>query len=62
MQGIIGPSMVATGRAVGVDTSDGGPIPYRSYYSMSPEDPASTQTSPRYNLLWIGVLVMVRFS
>ena len=26
---------------------------------MAPADPTSTQTSPRYNLLWIGVLVML---
>ena len=26
---------------------------------MSPRDPTSTATSPRYNLIWIGVLVML---
>lgn len=62
--GIIGPALVATGRATGSDISedatDGDTIPYyRSYYSMSPKDPSSTATSPRYNLLWIGVLVML---
>jgi len=56
---IIGPAMVATGRAVGKPIDDGSGIPYISYYSMSPKDPTSTNTSPRYNLIWIGVLVML---
>jgi len=56
---IIGPSMVATGRAIGRPVDDGSGIPYISYYSMAPTDPTSTRTSPRYNLLWIGVLVML---
>lgn len=58
--GIIGPALVATGRATGRNVQEpGDPIPYRSYYSMAPRDPTSTNTSPRYNLLWIGVLVML---
>ena len=62
--GIIGPALVATGRAVGTnisdDATDGDRIPYYiNYFSMSPKNPSSTATSPRYNLLWIGVLVML---
>lgn len=56
---IIGPALVATGRAVGRDVSEPGGLPYRSYYSMSPRDPTSVNASPRYNLLWIGVLIML---
>lgn len=58
---IIGPALVATGHAAGSNTQakHDTVLPYRSYYNMSPEDPAGNETSPRYCLLWIGVLIML---
>lgn len=58
--GIIGPALIATGRAVGRNTEiEGSNIPYRNYNSMTPKYPTTTETSPRYNLLWLGVLMMI---
>lgn len=56
---IIGPALVATGRAAGKDTSEPGGLPYRSYYSMNNPNPSGTNASPRYNLLWMGVLILL---
>lgn len=56
--GIIGPSLVATGRAVGRQLYPDYPD-VKNYYSMAPADPRSNRVSPRYWLLWPGVLIML---
>jgi OPT family oligopeptide transporter len=59
--GIIGPALVATGHAAGknIQAAYDTELPYRNYYNMSPANPSGNATSPRYCLLWIGVLVML---
>ncbi|KAH8087157.1 oligopeptide transporter [Cristinia sonorae] len=60
--GIIAPSLVATGKAVGVPSSD--EFPLVSYGALSFKDPSKyiTAPSPRYWLLWPGVLIMLLYS
>ena len=61
--GIIAPSIVKTGLAVGSPFDDSVPE-YIDYYAMSfqPVDGARPPPSPRYWLLWPGVLLMLVFS
>jgi OPT family oligopeptide transporter len=62
--GIIGPGIVKSGQAVGVVIDESVPK-YISYYSMRfTTDEAGTRNapSPRYWLLWPGVLMMLVFS
>jgi uncharacterized oligopeptide transporter (OPT) family protein len=60
--GIIAPSLIANGKAFGVQPykEDGFPEIW-SYSSLSFKDPSlyRTHPSPRYWLLWPGVLVML---
>ncbi|KAA1472482.1 oligopeptide transporter [Dentipellis sp. KUC8613] len=60
--GIIQPSLIATGKAVGKSISD--EFPLVSYQAMSFDDVAAfvKTPSPRYWLLWPGVLVMLVYS
>lgn len=60
--GIIAPSLIATGRAVGVAASEDYPL--ISYMSMSFDDVDQliNSPSPRYWLLWPGVLIMLLYS
>ncbi|KDR80207.1 hypothetical protein GALMADRAFT_242499 [Galerina marginata CBS 339.88] len=60
--GIIAPSLVKNGLAFGVSISDDYPL--MSYSAMSFKDPSLyiTHPSPRYWLLWPGVLLMLLFS
>lgn len=60
--GIIAPSLILTGRAVGVPASDDYPLV--SYLSMSFDDVDQliNSPSPRYWLLWPGVLLMLLYS
>jgi OPT family oligopeptide transporter len=61
--GIIGPALVATGKAVGVPASDEFPE-LISYQALSFDDPTQyiNSPSPRYWLLWPGVLMMLVYS
>ncbi|TFK64265.1 OPT oligopeptide transporter [Pluteus cervinus] len=60
--GIIAPSLVKNGLAFGVSTSD--EFPLMSYQALSFADPDlyATKPSPRYWLLWPGVLIMLLYS
>ncbi|KAI0066782.1 oligopeptide transporter, partial [Artomyces pyxidatus] len=60
--GIIAPSLIATGRAVGVSASDD--FPLVTYQSMSFDDVTKyvNSPSPRYWLLWPGVFMMLVYS
>ena len=60
--GIIAPSLVKNGLAFGKSISDDYPL--ISYQSLSFSDPSlySTAPSPRYWLLWPGVLMMLVYS
>ncbi|KAG8809378.1 hypothetical protein FRC18_004576, partial [Serendipita sp. 400] len=63
--GIIAPSIVKTGQAVGRPIDEENAPGYMSYYSMSfrPQpDGTRPPPSPRYWLLWPGVLMMLVFS
>ncbi|KAG8821599.1 hypothetical protein FRC17_009780 [Serendipita sp. 399] len=63
--GIIAPSIVKTGQAVGVPIDEVNAPGYISYYSMSFRplpDGSRPPSSPRYWLLWPGVLMMLVFS
>jgi hypothetical protein len=61
--GIIAPSIVKTGLAVGSPFDDSVPE-YIDYYAMSfkPVNGVRPPPSPRYWLLWPGVLMMLVFS
>lgn len=61
--GIIAPSLVATGKAVGKQASEEYPE-LISYVSMTAKDPHDfvTKPSPRYWLLWPGVFMMITYS
>jgi hypothetical protein len=61
--GIIAPSIVKTGLAVGSPFDDSVPE-YINYYAMSFKsvNGALPPVSPRYWLLWPGVLLMMVFS
>ncbi|KAI0355848.1 oligopeptide transporter [Trametes cingulata] len=60
--GILAPSLVKTGRAFGSPASD--EFPLVSYLGLSFSDPDkyTTQPSPRYWLLWPGILMMLLYS
>ncbi|KAF9567161.1 OPT oligopeptide transporter [Agrocybe pediades] len=60
--GIIQPAIVKNGLAFGISTSD--EFPLVSYQAMSFADPEvyATRPSPRYWLLWPGVLIMLVYS
>ncbi|OBZ67655.1 hypothetical protein A0H81_12190 [Grifola frondosa] len=60
--GIIAPSLVKNGLAFGKSTSDS--FPTVSYIGLSFDDPALyvTHPSPRYWLLWPGILIMLLYS
>ncbi|KAI0312850.1 oligopeptide transporter [Amylostereum chailletii] len=60
--GIIAPSLISTGRAVGRSISD--EFPLVSYQAMSFDDPEVfvANPSPRYWLLWPGVFMMLVYS
>lgn len=60
--GIIAPSLIATRKAVGLAASDDYPL--ISYMSMSFDDVEQliNSPSPRYWLLWPGVLIMLLYS
>ncbi|KAF8893097.1 OPT oligopeptide transporter protein-domain-containing protein, partial [Infundibulicybe gibba] len=60
--GIIAPTIVKNGLAFGVSVSDD--FPLMSYQALSFDDPELyiTQPSPRYWLLWPGVLIMLLYS
>lgn len=60
--GIIAPGLVATGQAFGVASEDFPEL--ISYLGMTKKDPMLfvTNPSPRYWLLWPGVLMMITFS
>ncbi|KAF9447743.1 oligopeptide transporter [Macrolepiota fuliginosa MF-IS2] len=60
--GIIAPAIVKNGLAFGISTSD--EFPLVSYVGLSFDDPDQyvTHPSPRYWLLWPGVLIMVLYS
>lgn len=60
--GIIAPSLVKNGLAFGLSISD--EYPLVTYQALSFDDPTlyTTQPSPRYWLLWPGVLVMMVYS
>jgi len=60
--GIIAPSLIGTGKAVGIPTSE--EFPLVSYVGLSFENATDyiTAPSPRYWLLWPGVLVMIVYS
>ena len=60
--GIIAPGLIATGRAVGMPTSE--EFPLVSYQAMSFEEAEAyaKSPSPRYWLLWPGVLIMMVYS
>ncbi|KAJ3564039.1 hypothetical protein NP233_g8551 [Leucocoprinus birnbaumii] len=60
--GIIAPSLIKNGLAVGVSISD--EFPLVTYQSLSFKDPSQyvTAPSPRYWLLWPGVLIMMLYS
>jgi OPT family oligopeptide transporter len=56
---IIGPALVHYGECIGIDLSDGDPK-WDGYYSFASLSNLGKQTpSPRYWLLWPGVMVMV---
>jgi hypothetical protein len=61
--GIIAPSIVKTGLAIGSPFDDSVPE-YINYYDMTfqPVNGARPPPSPRYWLLWPGVLLMLVFS
>ncbi|EFQ34029.1 oligopeptide transporter [Colletotrichum graminicola M1.001] len=57
--GLIGPVLVHYGECIGLDASDGDPK-WNGYYSFtSLKNVGSGPPSPRYWLLWPGVMVMV---
>ena len=60
--GIIAPGLIATCRAVGMPTSE--EFPLVSYQAMSFEEAEAyaKSPSPRYWLLWPGVLMMLVYS
>ncbi|KAF5378813.1 hypothetical protein D9615_007012 [Tricholomella constricta] len=60
--GIIAPSLVKNGLAFGVEISE--EFPLISYHALSFKDPELyiTRPSPRYWLLWPGVLMMLLYS
>ncbi|KAH9858652.1 OPT oligopeptide transporter [Lenzites betulinus] len=60
--GIIAPSLIKNGLAVGESISD--EFPLVSYNALSFDDPSdfTTAPSPRYWLLWPGILVMLVYS
>ncbi|AEO59502.1 hypothetical protein MYCTH_2307857 [Thermothelomyces thermophilus ATCC 42464] len=56
---IIGPALVHYGECIGIDLSDGDPK-WNGYYTFASLSNLGKQTpSPRYWLLWPGVMVMV---
>ncbi|KAH8828831.1 oligopeptide transporter [Flagelloscypha sp. PMI_526] len=61
--GIIAPSLIATGKAVGKPASEDYPE-LITYLSMTAKDPHLfvTSPSPRYWLLWPGVFMMITYS
>lgn len=58
----VSPAIVKNGLAFGVQTSD--EFPLWSYQALSFKDPEKyvTNPSPRYWLLWPGVLIMLLYS
>ncbi|RDB27912.1 hypothetical protein Hypma_002189 [Hypsizygus marmoreus] len=60
--GIIAPSLVKNGLAFGIEISE--EFPLVSYQGLSFKDPSLyvTRPSPRYWLLWPGVLIMLLYS
>ncbi|KAF5356770.1 hypothetical protein D9756_006705 [Leucocoprinus leucothites] len=60
--GIIAPSLIKNGLAVGLSVSD--EYPLVTYQALSFKDPVQyvTAPSPRYWLLWPGVLIMMLYS
>ncbi|KAF8155992.1 oligopeptide transporter [Crassisporium funariophilum] len=60
--GIIAPSIVKNGLAVAIPTSE--EYPLKSIFAMSFSDPElyTREPSPRYWLLWPGVLIMLMYS
>ncbi|KAI0078640.1 oligopeptide transporter [Panus rudis PR-1116 ss-1] len=60
--GIISPALISTGKAFGLPISK--EFPLVSYQGLSFDDPDKyvTQPSPRYWLLWPGVLMMLIYS
>ncbi|KAG6888288.1 hypothetical protein C0995_009402 [Termitomyces sp. Mi166 len=60
--GVIAPSLVKNGLAFGVEISD--EYPLMSYQALSFKDPSlyTSHPSPRYWLLWPGVMVMLLYS
>ncbi|KAI0633640.1 OPT oligopeptide transporter [Trametes polyzona] len=60
--GIIAPSLIKNGLAVGQSISD--EFPLVSYNALSFDDPSdfTTNPSPRYWLLWPGILMMLVYS
>lgn len=58
----VAPSLVKNGLAFGLSISD--EYPLVTYQALSFDDPTlyTTQPSPRYWLLWPGVLVMMVYS
>ncbi|TRM63530.1 OPT oligopeptide transporter protein-domain-containing protein [Schizophyllum amplum] len=60
--GIIAPSLISTGRAVGVATSEEFPLVSYQAMSFKAAEQYSETPSPRYWLLWPGVLMMMVYS
>ncbi|KAG8976950.1 hypothetical protein FRB90_008992, partial [Tulasnella sp. 427] len=60
--GIIAPSLIATGKAVSVDISDEFPLKSMNAMKFKTFDAYIHSPSPRYWLLWPGVLIMLVFS
>lgn len=63
LRGIIGPILVAKGYAFGIPASDDPKwSSYISYWSLTGEFTSADHPSPRYWLLWPGVLCMIAVS
>ncbi|KAG8958554.1 hypothetical protein FRC05_008783 [Tulasnella sp. 425] len=60
--GIIAPALIATGKAVAVDISDEFPLKSMQAMKFKTFDDYLYAPSPRYWLLWPGVLIMLVFS
>lgn len=62
--GIIGPALVHNGVAWGIDASEGDPNwdGLMNFYSLSKAASNKDHPSPRYWLLWPGVLLMIAVS
>lgn len=60
--GVIAPSLIATGKAVGIAASE--EFPLVSYQGLNFDDVEdyTANPSPRYWLLWPGVLMMMVYS